>query len=122
MIKKTAQDQRFPPNLPPDDFIQLPEKSGVYYFYNAMKTVIYVRKAVNIKKRVASHFTCNNTSLQRQNFLRAIDSISFQICATELMALVLECTEIKKIWPAYNRALKRFMPKYGLYQYQARNG
>lgn len=81
-----------------------------------MKTVIYVRKAINIKKRVASHFTGNNISLQRQNFLRAIDSISFQICATELMALVLECTEIKKIWPAYNRALKRFMPKYGLYQ------
>jgi DNA polymerase-3 subunit epsilon len=122
MIKKTAQDQRLPPNLPPDDFLKLPEKSGVYYFYNAVKTVIYVGKAVNIKKRVASHFTGNNISSQRQNFLREIHSISFEICATELMALVLECTEIKKLWPAYNRALKRFEPKYGLYHYEARNG
>ncbi|MFE3868949.1 exonuclease domain-containing protein [Flavobacterium sp. LS2P90] len=122
MIKKTAQDQRLPPNLPPDDFLKLPEKSGVYYFYNAVKTVIYVGKAINIKKRVASHFTGNNISSQRQNFLREIHSISFEICATELMALVLECTEIKKLRPAYNRALKRFEPKYGLYQYEARNG
>ena len=122
MIKKTAQDQRLPPNLDPDDFIKLPEKAGVYYFYNAMKTVIYIGKAVNIKKRVASHFTGNNISLQRQNFLREIHSISFEICATELMALLLECTEIKKLWPAYNRALKRFEPKYGLYHYEARNG
>ncbi len=38
------------------------------------------------------------------------------------MALLLECTEIKKLWPAYNRALKRFEPKYGLYQYEARSG
>lgn len=122
MIKKTAQDQRLPPNLPPDDFLKLPEKPGVYYFYNAVKTVIYVGKAVNIKKRVASHFTGNNISSQRQNFLREIHNISFEICATELMALVLECTEIKKLWPAYNRALKRFEPKYGLYHYEARNG
>ena len=122
MIKKTAQDQRLPPNLPPDDFIQLPEKAGVYYFYNAVRTVIYVGKAINIKKRVASHFTGNTVSSQRQNFLREIHSISFEVCATELMALVLECTEIKKLWPTYNRALKRFEPKYGLYQYEARNG
>ena len=122
MIKKTAQDQRLPPNLPPDDFLQLPEKPGVYYFYNAVHTVIYVGKAVNIKKRVASHFTGNTNSAQRQNFLREIHSISFEVCATELMALLLECTEIKKLWPAYNRALKRFEAKYGLYHYEARNG
>ena len=122
MIKKTAQDQRLPPNLPPDDFIQLPEKTGVYYFYNAVRTVIYVGKAINVKKRVASHFTGNTISSQRQNFLREIHSISVEVCATELMALVLECTEIKKLWPAYNRALKRFEPRYGLYQYEARNG
>lgn len=122
MIKKTAQDQRLPPNLPPDDFLQLPEKPGVYYFYNVVHTVIYVGKAINIKKRVASHFTGNTTSSQRQNFLREIHSISFEVCATELMALLLECTEIKKLWPAYNRALKRFEAKYGLYHYEARNG
>lgn len=122
MIKKTAQDQRLPPNLPPDDFNNLPEKPGVYYFYNQARKVIYVGKAINVKKRVASHFSGNNINPQRQHFLRDIHGISFEVCATELMALLLECTEIKQLWPAYNRALKRFETRFGIYQYEARNG
>lgn len=122
MIKKTAQDQRLPPNLPHQDFEQLPEKIGVYYFYNQVNQVVYVGKAVNLKKRVASHFSGHNVNAQRQNFLKDIYGISFEVCATELMALLLECDEIKKLWPAYNRALKRFESKFGLYQYEARNG
>ncbi|WP_348822214.1 exonuclease domain-containing protein [Flavobacterium aestuarii] len=122
MIKKTSQDQRLPPNLPPEDFEQLPEKTGVYYFYNQMRKVIYVGKAVNLKKRVASHFSGHNVNAQRQNFLKDIYGISFEICATELMALLLECDEIKKLWPIHNRALKRFEAKFGLYEYEARNG
>jgi DNA polymerase-3 subunit epsilon len=67
--------------------------------------VIYVGKAVNLKKRVASHFV--GIKLQRQNFLRDIHAITLK-CGTELMALLLECTEIKDLWPVYNKALKRF--------------
>ena len=122
MIKKSAPDQRLPPNLPPEDFENLPEKPGVYYFYNAQKKVVYVGKAVNLKKRVASHFSGHKVTPQRQHFLRDIHGISFKVCATELMALLLECSEIKKLWPIYNTALKRFEPKYGLYEYTARNG
>ncbi|MGK4568872.1 exonuclease domain-containing protein [Flavobacterium sp. 3HN19-14] len=122
MIRKTAQDQRLPPNLPPEDFAQLPEKPGVYYFYNDAKKVVYVGKAVNLKKRVASHFSGHKITSQRQHFLREIYGISFEVCATELMALLLECTEIKKLWPTYNRALKGFEPKFGLYEYEARSG
>lgn len=122
MIKKTSQDQRLPPNLPPQDFELLPEKPGVYYFYNQAGKVVYVGKAVNLKKRVASHFSGHKITPQRQHFLRDIYGISFEVCATELMALLLECTEIKKLWPVYNTALKRFEPKYGLYDYEARNG
>jgi DNA polymerase-3 subunit epsilon len=41
----------------------------------------------------------------------------------ELMALYcLNSTEIKDLWPVYNKALKRFEPKYGLFEYEARNG
>ena len=122
MIKKNTPDQRLPPNLPREDFEQLPEKPGVYYFYNQERKVIYVGKAINLKKRVSSHFSGHNVNPQRQNFLRDICGISFEVCATELMALLLECCEIKKLWPAYNRALKRFEPKFGLYEYEARNG
>lgn len=122
MIKKTAEDQRLPPNIPPEDFAKIPEKPGVYYFYNEVKKVIYVGKAVNLKKRVASHFSGHKITPQRQHFLKDIHAITFEICATELMALILECTEIKNLWPTYNRALKKFEPKCGLFDYEARNG
>lgn len=122
MIKKTAQDQRLPPNLPPQDFERLPETPGIYYFYDQERNVIYVGKAINIKKRVASHFSGNSVTQQRQNFLKDIHAISFETCGTELMALLLECSEIRKLWPKYNRALKRHEAKFGLYRYEARNG
>ncbi|HEU4496016.1 MAG TPA: exonuclease domain-containing protein, partial [Flavobacterium sp.] len=122
MIKKTSHDQRLPPNLPPEDFERLPEKPGVYYFYSQDKKVIYVGKALSLKKRVASHFSGHSVTPQRQHFLRDICGISFEVCGTELMALLLECSEIKKLWPEHNRALKRFEPKFGLYRYEARNG
>lgn len=122
MIKKSAPDQRLPPNLAPEYVQQLPQCPGVYYFHNAVGKAIYVGKAVNLKKRVIQHFTGHNINPQRQHFLREIHSISFEPCATELMALLLECIEIKRLWPVYNRALKRFEPKYGMFRYTAMNG
>jgi len=122
MVKKNAQDQRLPPNLPPGDFEQLPELPGVYYFYSQHRQVVYVGKAKNLKKRVGQHFSGHKITPQRQNFLKDIYSISFEVCATEFMALLLECCEIKKLWPVHNRALKKFDPKFGLYEYEARNG
>lgn len=118
MIKKTSKDQRLPPNLPEQQFEVLPERPGVYYFHDQKGKVIYVGKALNIKKRVGQHFSGHNINPQRQNFLREIYSISSVICATELMALLLECAEIKKLWPAHNRALKKFDPKFGLFVYE----
>ena len=122
MIKKTSQDQYLPPNLPREDFDHLPEKSGVYYFYDEYKKVVYVGKALNLKKRVASHFGGHKTTPQRQHFLRDIYAITYEVCGTELMALLLECIEIKQLWPVHNKALKRFELKYGLFEYEARNG
>ena len=122
MVKKNAYDQRLPPNLPPEDFEVLPEKPGVYYFYSRERKLVYVGKAKNLKKRVAQHFSGHKITPQRQNFLRDIYSISFEVCASEFMALLMECCEIKKLWPVHNRALKKFDPKFGLYEYEARNG
>ncbi|MFV8353418.1 exonuclease domain-containing protein [Flavobacterium sp. XS2P14] len=122
MIKKTSQDQRLPPNLLREDFDQLPDKPGVYYFYDEQKKVIYIGKALSIKKRVASHFGGHKITPQRQHFLRDIYHVTYEICGTELMALLLECSEIKQLWPIHNKALKRFEPKFGLFEYEARNG
>lgn len=121
MLKRNSKEQALPANLPRKDFDVLPQCPGVYYFKDRSGKVIYVGKANNIKKRVSSHFTGHNPNPQRQHFLQEIYSIDFEICGTELMALLQEVSEIKKIWPKYNRALKRYEPKFGLFLYEDRN-
>lgn len=121
LLKKRSGEQYLPPNLPRSAIEQLPRTPGVYYFHDEKGKVIYVGKAKDILKRVKSHFTGNKITRQRQDFLRDIYSISFEPCATELMALVMEALAIKKIWPKYNRALKAFEPKYGLFSYIDQN-
>lgn len=122
MLTSETKEQMLPPQLAKSEFDQLPEKPGIYYFLNDKFKPIYVGKAVNIKKRVAQHFTGTNFGPQRQHFLQEIYHLSYEECATELMAFLLEATEIKRLWPKYNHALKKFEPKYGLVDYMDQQG
>lgn len=122
MLKKTSKHQQLPPNLPKEQFDTLPHGAGVYYFRDKGGKVIYVGKARDIHSRIAQHFTGHNPNPQRQHFLRHIHSITHQRCGTELMALLLEAVDIQRLWPIYNRALKRFEPKYALYAYEDGGG
>ena len=121
-LNPRSKEQSLPPHLPKEDMDKLPSIPGIYYFHNSKSKVIYVGKAKNIKKRVSSHFANNKPGKQKQEFLRDIHHISFQECGTELMAFILEAVEIKRLWPAYNRSLKRFEHTYGLYLFEDQNG
>ncbi len=121
-LKHRSKERVLPAHLPHEDVENLPSSPGVYYFHNEKGKVIYVGKARNIKKRVCSHFSGNNAGLQRQEFLRNIYHISYQSCGTELVAFVLEAIEIKRLWPKYNRSLKRFEHAYGLYAFEDQRG
>ncbi|UEG49847.1 GIY-YIG nuclease family protein [Ferruginibacter lapsinanis] len=118
MLKKTSGEQWLPPGLQKSDITKLPASPGVYYFHNIKGKIIYVGKAVNIKKRVSSHFTVNDAERKRQNFLLHVCKISFKECATELEAIVLESAEIKRLWPKYNKSQKQPLQKYALYTFE----
>ncbi|GAB3428093.1 nucleotide excision repair endonuclease [Niabella aquatica] len=97
-----------------EDFDNLPPAPGVYYFHNDHGEAFYVGKAKNLKKRVIQHFRQHHTSLKRQNAIKDIYSISYEACGTELMAFILEAVEIKRVYPRYNQALKKYEAKFGL--------
>lgn len=122
MLKKSSAEQWLPLHLTKADILQLPNKPGVYYFNNEKNKIIYVGKAVNIKKRVSSHFTHQDADKKRQQFIRTIFKITYQSCATQLEAIVLESTEIKKLWPKHNTSQKKPTQKYALYMYQDGRG
>ncbi|SKB42586.1 exonuclease domain-containing protein [Daejeonella lutea] len=121
-LNQRSKEQSLPPHLPKDDIDKLPSVPGIYYFHNSKAKVVYVGKAIDIRKRVNSHFANNKPGRQKQDFLRDIHHITFAECATELMAFILEAVEIKRLWPAHNRALKRFEHAFGLYVFEDQNG
>lgn len=120
-LRKT-KEQRLPSHIDEENFKLLPETTGVYLFRNKAGKIIYVGKAVNIRKRVLGHFTGNNNSSRRQAFINDIYHIDFEESGTELMALLMECQMIKKHWPIHNRALKKFEPKFVLLSYEDQKG
>jgi DNA polymerase-3 subunit epsilon len=122
MLKATSKEQFLPPNVSAAEVKKLPHVPGVYYFHDKKGKPIYVGKANNIFKRVNSHFSNNKPNNQKQEFLKKIYTISFKETATELMAFILESTEIRKLWPEQNRSQKRFEPTFAMYQFVDGNG
>jgi len=85
----------------------LPNKPGVYQYLDADKTVIYVGKAKNLKKRVASYFTRQNYESGKTAVLvRKIRDLKVIVVETEWDALLLENSLIKKLQPRYNVQLR----------------
>jgi DNA polymerase-3 subunit epsilon len=121
-LKQKSKEYSLPPNLPRAHVDALPHAPGVYYFHDQKGKIVYVGKAKNLRKRVHSHFTNNRTDLQKQEFLKNIYQITHQTCGTELLAFILETVEIKRLWPKYNRAQKRYEHTYALYQFEDQRG
>ncbi|MCK6625354.1 MAG: excinuclease ABC subunit UvrC [Anaerolineae bacterium] len=86
----------------------LPGKPGVYLHKNAQGKVIYVGKAVNLKNRVRSYFhkSASFSSPKTRRLVEEIADVEFIIAESELEALLLENTLIKKHQPRYNVRLK----------------
>lgn len=86
---------------------RIPQSPGIYQYYNKKGDIIYVGKAKNLKKRVASYFTKSH----RQNgktalLVKRIVDIKYLVVETEMDALLLENNLIKKYLPKYNIQLK----------------
>jgi DNA polymerase-3 subunit epsilon len=121
-LKKGSKEQQLPPNLPKEDFEKLPKTAGVYYFIDSKGLALYVGKAKNIKSRISSHFSGSLKGAQKQNMFREVHGLSFVSTGNELMAMLLESHEIRRLWPDENKAQKRIQAVYGLFDYLDQNG
>lgn len=83
----------------------LPDKPGIYQFFDSSGTIIYVGKAKNLKKRVTSYFA-KNQSGKTVVLLRKAADIRHIVVDNESDALLLENNLIKKHQPRYNILLK----------------
>ena len=84
----------------------LPSAPGVYKMLDESKTILYIGKAGNLKKRVSSYFTKSNQSVKTQRLVHNIRDIDYQITSNEQDALLLENNLIKEYKPKYNVLLR----------------
>ena len=87
-------------------FKTLPIEPGVYQFFDKEDTVIYIGKAKNLKRRVASYFTKVHENAKTRVLVKKIDRMEHIVVPSEVDALLLENNLIKKYRPRYNILLK----------------
>ena len=119
-LNPRSKQATLPPLLNKSDVDNLPETFGVYYFKNSAKEIIYVGKANNIKQRVISHFY-DKKKKEREMCLETAH-ISYTETGSELLALLLESSEIKHRYPTYNYAQKRNKDAFGIFTYIDQKG
>ncbi len=90
-----------------DEYLRLPNKPGIYKFFDQSNTIIYVGKAKDLRKRVSSYFTKSKPDNRKTFFLvKEIQQMEVVIVESEFDALLLENNLIKENQPRYNILLK----------------
>lgn len=118
-LNSKSQEATLPPALPKEEYDKLPSTPGVYYFKDEKGKIIYVGKAINIKKRVLGHFYDKKT--KEITLCLETTSLDFEETGNELIALLKESADIKHLYPKYNSAQKRSIQQYGIFSYEDRN-
>jgi len=89
------------------DLKKIPSSPGIYIYRDTSGEIIYVGKAINLKKRVTQYFQRDDALGPKTTTLVAqIESIETKVVGSEIEALILEASFIKKYHPKYNSLLK----------------
>lgn len=102
MVNLGIRESKLPKNLSIEKIHALPEDCGVYYLHDEQGQVVYVGKSINIRKRIAEHFA--DQTEKARKLQEKVHDISYELTGSELLALLLESFEIKRLSPPVNRA------------------
>ena len=89
-----------------EELKKLPDKPGVYIMHDKDDKIIYVGKAISLRKRVRQYFRKNKKTKRIENMVSLIDHFEYIVVDNEAEALILECNLIKKNRPKFNVLLK----------------
>ena len=90
-----------------DELKKLPDLPGVYIMHDKSDAIIYIGKAVSLRKRVRQYFQpSHNEGIKKKQMVENIERFEYIVTDSELEALVLECNLIKEHTPKYNTMLR----------------
>ncbi len=119
-LNPRSREATLPSHLPSNVFNNIPHKPGIYLFKDKRGKIIYVGKAIDLKKRVLSHFYSKKK--KSLDLCRETRHIEFELSGGELIALLMEDASIKKNYPKYNVSSKRNASTFGIIHYKDING
>lgn len=119
-LKKGSKEATLPSHLPSAVFDAIPNGPGIYYFKNKKGKIIYVGKAINLKKRVLGHFY--DKKEKELDLCRETAHIDFELSGSDLVAKLMEDAAIKHHFPIYNQVAKRVPKPYAVFSYEDRQG
>ena len=120
MVNMGIKESKLPNGIKLEQIHGLPESCGVYYFHNQAGDVVYVGKSINIKKRIAEHFADQTDKGRRLQ--QHVADVSYEETGSELIALLLESYEIKRLKPPINRAQRRSKFPFAIHSYTNQEG
>ncbi len=120
-IQKELNPKKLHPNLDVNVLEEIPNKTGVYKFYNEFNQIIYIGKSIHIRKRIDQHLR-NSTTKKAIQMQKEIARIEFELTGSELIALLKESLLIKHHKPIYNKSLRRSSFPFGLFYYTDEGG
>ena len=98
----------------------LPNSTGVYYFRDNERRIIYIGKSKNIRERVNQHMSGKDKKTEK--FIRLVKFVDFVETGSELIALLLENEEIKRYKPEINKALRSKTMDYAICYHYDQDG
>ena len=104
LVNHGVRAAKLPENITLERLHDAPEACGVYYLHDERGEVIYVGKSINIRKRLFEHFA--DPTPKGEKMRAGVADFSFEVTGSELVALLLESAEIKRLQPRINRALR----------------
>lgn len=120
-VQKELNPKQMHPQLDLDLLDDIPNRCGIYKFYNDANQLIYIGKSVGIQSRIKQHL--RNTKTKKATKMRGeIAKIEYELTGSEAIALIRESQLIKEHQPLYNRRLRRNFFPYGIFDYVDSNG
>ena len=90
-----------------EELKKLPDQPGVYIMHDSRDAIIYIGKAVSLRKRVHQYFQASHDEgIKKAQMVKQIARFEYIVTDSELEALVLECNLIKEHRPKYNTMLR----------------
>jgi DNA polymerase-3 subunit epsilon len=109
------------PNLDLAELDDIPDKTGVYKFFNEFNQLIFIGKSKHIRRRIDQHLK-NTKSTKGAQLIKEISRIEYEITGSEFISMLIESSLLKEHRPIFNPPAKRSRFSHGLFQYKDEKG